>query len=272
MIDVLRLKFGKQELLKMTPEERAMFLLLGHLSNQVNVLWKIVIVVLNREPTEPVDAKISAAQTQILVRITVGLLWEGWRLVERRLLGSKLGGEYVPLLDVDAKAALDRLKKQFGSSGIFVAVRNSYSFHYPCLDELEAAFQQAVKDEADEADWGVYMTRSLLNCFFLGSDLVIAHGIGKAVGEADLLTSYAKLLQPLGPISNDLSELTFGFAAAIFRRHVGDELNATIVARIADAPSIGQLTLPFFMEMDVLPGGISDTKQKGTVKRSEPQT
>jgi hypothetical protein len=44
MIDVLRIGLGKPELLKMTPEERGMFLLLGHLSNQVNVLWKTVIV------------------------------------------------------------------------------------------------------------------------------------------------------------------------------------------------------------------------------------
>jgi hypothetical protein len=35
MIDVLRFGFGKKELLKMTPEERGMFLLLRHLSNQV---------------------------------------------------------------------------------------------------------------------------------------------------------------------------------------------------------------------------------------------
>ncbi len=81
-----------------------MFLLLGHLSNQVDVLWKVVIMALNREPTEPVDAKVSAAQTQILVRITVGLLWEGWRLVEKRLLGSKLGAEYVPLLDAQRES------------------------------------------------------------------------------------------------------------------------------------------------------------------------
>ncbi len=63
---------------------------------------------------------------------------------------------------------------------MLATVRNSYSFHYPDLDDLEAAFQQAAKEENDEADWGVYMTRGLLNCFFMASDLVIAHGIGRA--------------------------------------------------------------------------------------------
>jgi hypothetical protein len=35
MIDVLRMGIGSKELLTMTPEERALFLLLGHVSNQV---------------------------------------------------------------------------------------------------------------------------------------------------------------------------------------------------------------------------------------------
>jgi hypothetical protein len=91
----------------MSPEERALFLLLGNLSNQVNVLWKIVIIALNRDPDDPVDERVSAAQTQILVRLTVGVLWEGWRLVETRLLGAKLGAEFLPKLDAPARVALD---------------------------------------------------------------------------------------------------------------------------------------------------------------------
>jgi hypothetical protein len=262
MIDVLRIGLGKPELLKMTPEERGMFLLLGHLSNQVNVLWKIVIVALNREPTEVVDAKVSAAQTQILIRITVGVLWEGWRLIETRLLGSKLGAKYVPLLDANARTALESLKKRFGSSGILAAVRNNFSFHYPDVDAMEAAFQQATKEEREEADWSIYMTRGLLNCFFLASESVIAHGVCRAVGEEDLLSSHAKLLQSLGPISSELSEVTFGFAAAIFRCDIGDELEATVVAKVADAPEISELGLPFFVETEGLARTIAELAPK----------
>lgn len=251
MIDILKMGFGLKELQKLTPEERALFLLLGNLSNQVNVLWKIVIIALNRDPVDSVDERVSAAQTQILVRLTVGVLWEGWRLVETRLLGAKLGAEFVPKLDAPAKAALDNLKKKFGASGMLAAVRNSFAFHAPRTQEMEAAFQEALREETSEDVWSIYMSSGLLNCFFHASDLVIAHGISKAVGERDLLASHAKLLNALGPISNELSELIFGFMAAIFRKHVGEEMDATVVAKFDGVPNISELRLPFFVEMGV---------------------
>ena len=42
MIDVLRIAVTKDDLLKMTAEERSLFLLLGYASNQVNPLWKLI--------------------------------------------------------------------------------------------------------------------------------------------------------------------------------------------------------------------------------------
>jgi hypothetical protein len=48
--------------------------------------------------------------------------------------------------------------------------------------------------------------------------------------------------------TNDLSEFTFGFAAAIFKRHLGAELTMTVVAKVADAPDIGAIRYPFFVE------------------------
>ena len=43
MIDVMRMGFSKEHLLKMTDKERGAFLLLGYTGNQVNVLWKVII-------------------------------------------------------------------------------------------------------------------------------------------------------------------------------------------------------------------------------------
>jgi hypothetical protein len=112
----------KEHLLKMTPEERGLFLLLGYASNQVNVLWKLVIEMTNRSPTDPVDGKVSSAQTQIMVRLTIGVLREAWRLIETRLLSSKLRKEYVPLLDPTAEKALEDLKRRFRGDNALLCV------------------------------------------------------------------------------------------------------------------------------------------------------
>ena len=42
-LDILRMDVTKELLRKMAKEERALFLALGHASNQVNALWKLVI-------------------------------------------------------------------------------------------------------------------------------------------------------------------------------------------------------------------------------------
>jgi hypothetical protein len=250
MIDVLRMGFTKDHLLLLTREERALFLLLGYSSNQVNVLWKLVIAATNRNPEDPVDSHVSGAQTQILVRLTIGALWESWRLVEKHLLSARLGKEIVPALDSVAGGALESLKKRFGSSGMIAAVRNSYAFHHPTPDEIEVAFQAAVLAPDEDDSWSIYFSSTLLNCFFFASDFVIAHGIMQAVGETNINKAHEELLGELAPISNELSELTFGYAAVMFRKYVGNEISAVVAAKLSDAPNLDDVLIPFFVETE----------------------
>jgi hypothetical protein len=86
MLDILRLDITKDLLRKMAKEERCLFLALGHASNQVNALWKLVIILTNGDETDPVKQRLEGAQTQVFVRLTIGAMWEAWRLVEDRFL------------------------------------------------------------------------------------------------------------------------------------------------------------------------------------------
>jgi hypothetical protein len=97
-LDILRMDVTKELLRKMAKEERALFLALGHASNQVNALWKLVII-LNGDADNPVKQRLEGAQTQVFVRLTIGAMWEAWRQVEDRFLKRPLGREYLPLLD-----------------------------------------------------------------------------------------------------------------------------------------------------------------------------
>jgi hypothetical protein len=67
MLKVTRIGLPKEQLDKLTPGERSLFLLLGYASNQINALWKLVIVSSNEGTKDPVEEKVSAAQTQIFV-------------------------------------------------------------------------------------------------------------------------------------------------------------------------------------------------------------
>jgi hypothetical protein len=250
MLDVLRLPMTKEILAKMTPEERSLFLLLGYASNQVNALWKLVIIATNHTPEHPVEQRVSGAQTQIFVRLTIGAMREAWVLVERGFLKSKVGKEYLPLLDANGRAGLERLKKRFGASNPLATIRNNFAFHHPTMEQMEAAFRMATKNkDSEETDWSVFFNKALLNTFFFVSDYVMVHAVTQALNETDVNVAHEKLLGELAPIAADLSEFTFGFAAAIFKRYINDkELLMTLVAQFADAPDIDTPRLPFYVE------------------------
>ena len=158
-----------------------------------------------------------------------------------------LGKEYVPRLSMQATEALDRLKKRFSASDKFVLIRDNFAFHHPSLDDMEAAFQLAVKSDGDDTDWCMYLNNALLNTFFFVSDFVLVHGMANAMGETDVNEAHRKLLGDIAPIANDLSTFAFGFAEAIFIKYLGD-LTAALVGEIKDAPNIEDLRLPWFVE------------------------
>jgi hypothetical protein len=239
----------KEILEQMNADERSAFLLLGYASNQVNLYWKLVIIATNNTPDDPVEQRVSGAQTQILVRATIGAMWEAWRLVETRFLSSKLGKDYVPLLDTPSRQALDRLKKTF-ASGVLSKIRNSYAYHHPTNEQMEAAFQSAVaNNDGEDIDWSIFFNRALLNTCFFVSDFVLVHGIANEMKEANLNDAHRKLLGDLAHTANDLSEFTFGFAKAIFQKYISKtELVMTVVAKISDAPNIDDARIPHYVE------------------------
>jgi hypothetical protein len=252
MLDILRIPIPKADLL-MSADERSLFLSLGYASNQVIALWKLVIIATNTTGRDPIEERLSGAQTHLLVRLLIGAMREALKLVEKRFVRSPLGRHFIPLLDVQAAQALDRLKKRFSGPDMLVTVRDNFAFHHPTKDDMEAAFQQAIFNEDDEAEnWCIYMTPALLNTFFFVSDFVVVHGVANALKEKDVNEAHRKLLGELAPVANDLSEFTFGFAAAIFRKYFGSELTATVVAKIADAPNIDDVRLPFLVETPTL--------------------
>lgn len=246
-LKITRIALPKEKLQKLTARERSLFLLLGYASNQINALWKLVVVATNEGGKDPVEEKVSAAQTQIFVRLLIGIMREALKLIEKRFLGSSLGKEYSPRLGKSAAEALSCLKKRFGAPDKLVVVRDNFAFHHPSLDDMEAAFHLAVKSDGDDTDWCVYLNNALLNTFFFASDFVLVHGMANAMGEPTVNEAHRKLLGDIAPIASDLSTFSFGFAEAIFIKYFG-ELVATQVADIKDAANIENLRLPWFVD------------------------
>ena len=72
--------------------------------------------------------RLEGAQAQIFVRLTIGAMWEAWRLVDDRFLRRPLGREFLPTLDRPAADALDRLKKRFGKGSGLSTIANAQAY------------------------------------------------------------------------------------------------------------------------------------------------
>ena len=85
---ITRIALPKEKLNKLTAEERSLFLLLGYASNQINALWKLVVVATNEAERDPVEEKVSGAQTQIFVRLLIGRHARGFEADREAFLGK----------------------------------------------------------------------------------------------------------------------------------------------------------------------------------------
>ncbi|MFO1101830.1 MAG: hypothetical protein U1E20_02875 [Methylocystis sp.] len=69
--------------------ERALFILLGHVANQLNLFTKLIIFSSNKTTDDDLGRILSGAQTQMLMRMAIGILHESWaKLLTPRFLGS----------------------------------------------------------------------------------------------------------------------------------------------------------------------------------------
>src|SRR5262249_35499227 len=55
---ITRIALPKEQLQKLTARERSVFLLLGYASNQINALWKLVVVATNEGTKNPTEEKV----------------------------------------------------------------------------------------------------------------------------------------------------------------------------------------------------------------------
>ena len=253
MVTVLKVPVSKDRLRAMPEDERALLILLGYVANQISLLSKLVIFSSNKTP-DGVEHALCAAQTQMLARLAIGVLNEGWELISKRFLGSRIGRDYRPRLDAEGKAALDQLQKTFGGSNVINKIRTNYAFHHRYNSDVNGAFEVACNDAVSDADWNWYFSHSGYNSFYFLSDLVIMHGMLGIVGETDLIAAQDKIMIEVRSVSENMSQFIISLTSAFWTMYLGTEMTGEVCSIIADAPGAFDVWIPFFMEIpDAIP-------------------
>ena len=175
MTEVHQVALTKAKLAAMPTNERALLLLLGHASNEINVLSKLILMIRKDTPAIKLVDHVEAGQILVVMRLLIGKLHEAWLLFEKRVKAdAQIRSKYLSSLNPEATAALSELNKHFGQGSVLTAIWNKISFHYEDDDNLiEGNFQRL----PDTEPWDFYLCRTHGNTFYFASELVVQAGV-----------------------------------------------------------------------------------------------
>jgi hypothetical protein len=199
---------------------------------------------MSKDPTDPIEARLSAAQSQIILRCLIGVFVEAWEFI-RRPVNQKIIGVYLNDLEDDGANEYDKLKKHFGKSGLLYKLRNDFLYHYPKVDELETGFSWIPEDE----EWEWYLSEANTNSFYFSCELALGYGIMKATGEPLHIGAFAMVMQEANRVADTLPYFLMPLIRAILFKHLGPKiLNPQPGTVMTNAPKLDEFWIPFFAE------------------------
>jgi hypothetical protein len=168
---IARMNLTKERLSQLPSDTRTLLLLLGHASNEIIVLQKLVMLVPKGRTESHLVNIVDAGQAFILMRLLCGKLSEAWELIVKRVLQNKFVSQrYLGAMSADGQEALQSLKKHFGQSSPLTKIRSQLAFHYA---DKTGLIEQNFNALPSEHPWDFYLSDTHANSFYYASELVI---------------------------------------------------------------------------------------------------
>lgn len=195
-VPIYRMKLPKPKLLAMGDAERRLLLVLGHASNELSTLQRLVLFSLQPEYEDEIRGKVAVGRANVVIRLLAGKIWETHELVKTRIHNDRaVATKYVPLMMDGGKAVYERLKKSWGtdSGQILASLRNTHSFHFPQAAAIDAAFDEIEDDEVLE----MFLCQHSDGTFYHFAELVFSVASTQTVKRGDFgerLATISKLI------------------------------------------------------------------------------
>ena len=244
MIEVYRVPISKRQLSTLPKDERALLLLMGHGLNQISVFLKLFQFSANKDPENPIEGRVSAAQSHIILRILCGILLEVWNVI---CANKMLIDRYLPDVDDEGTQSYKTLGVYFHKSSLLFKLRNNFSYHLPNAKVVEKTFKSIPENE-DGWEW--YLSHTNTNSFYFSSDLIITYGIlNLASNKTSPSAAFGEVITEVRRVANTMPYFLMPLMRAILFKHFGESILDTLPGvTISDAPSLFDFWIPFFAE------------------------
>ena len=131
MIELNRYELNRDEIENIDEDELALFFNVGHISNELNTMNKMLLFsVETNDQAEPIHAA-SITNTMLIARLISGKLNESYNYLKDNFHTKKFSKDYSQSFDKKLKAILKKTNKYFNKKSCPIRkVRNFQSFHY----------------------------------------------------------------------------------------------------------------------------------------------
>lgn len=241
-MELFEVNITKEQLKSIPEKERVFFILLSHIVNILYTLRKLTLFcAAGREESNKIVRRAENSQALLMVRLTAGYLWEGWRLLDINYFGSCISKDYDNLLSDDAKKCLRDMKRYFRIKNNVKTIRNNFAFHH--FQETPELISKFIEKET-AGKYSLYFNEYAGLCFYELPDTIINNAILRLVkGETDW-ERLENLDKEIGDTAQKYLVFANKFVSHFYKKYF-PSLNPQKID-IPEPPKIYEISIPCF--------------------------
>lgn len=245
---VHRSKIRLTDLRKIPEEDRALFVLLGHLVNELNVLNKMFYLCSQFKEESKLRTHAHISQALVFARVLLGKLYEGWELLRKGYFESKISKRYDEQLNKEANDSLVKLKQYFGRDNLIKDIRNNFAFHYSVEDA-----KSALGHDLDEEELLMYLAENNGNTLYYFSEYVVNYALLEAIVKGDPDKALERLISESAKVVSWFNDLASGIMAHITEEYLlgSDGKLALKTIELGEVPVAEKIEIPYFFTSEL---------------------
>lgn len=241
---IFRVSTPKTVLERIPDSERVLYVLLGHLANELNVLNKFFFFSSHFDTKEKWLTRAHTMQALLVARMLIGKISEGWQLLHQGFFATKLSKTYETAMTDAATSALDNLKRYFGKDNLIVNARNRFSFHYSLADTRVALEKAPNSDE-----WEIYLAEQQMNGLYYVSEMITSYALLEMIEPGNHKRAMKRLMQESHQVVGWFLAFIGGYMIAITEKYFLGENDKLQLETIdaGDVPFADSIEIPYFV-------------------------
>lgn len=243
-MEIKTLTITKAHLDGMADAERAFFIHVGHIRNEIVTLVKVLKWSTHGSYDHPILIDVNVPQTFMFSRLLAGKLHEAWKYVVNAYIGEGLDISLGTNISADGQQAYSELTTYFmNDRNMMARIRDKIGFHYD-VNFLKKG-KDALRLDGDEK-LKLYITKKHHNLYYHFSETFVGHAMLNSIHEGDFKVATKKFTKEIMVKGQEFMRFSDACIFYLIQQHFNqDEVDEDELTNILKD---GEAAVPFFVE------------------------